>query len=149
MRCHLVSATRDHLRLRCGRRRLCAEIYPAGFATSRRHPARVRRCRPIRQPLVGSRGCNNCSAVRMTDENSRAADPSERFVDCCDIAFESVETILGRDHFVPLRLKRWDQFTKARTIRPKSVGENNTWFCCHICLSLLLGICVEHSLASS
>ena len=99
--------------------------------------------------LVGSRGCNDCSAIRMTNENGRATNPTERFADCCDIAFESVETVLGRDHFAPLRLKRWDQFTEARTIRPESVGEYNTWFCCHIFLFLLLGICVEHSLGSS
>ena len=70
----------------------------------------------------------------MTDENSRAADPSQRSVDCRDVAFETVETVLGRDHFVPLGLKRRDQFTEARTIRPESVSEYNTWFCFHIYL---------------
>jgi hypothetical protein len=68
--------------------------------------------------LVGSRGCNDCSAVRMTHENNRAADPSERFVDCRDVAFQSVEAVLGRNYFVPLRLKRWDQLAKARAVGP-------------------------------
>jgi hypothetical protein len=58
--------------------------------------------------------------------------PSERSVDCSDVAFESVETVLGRDHFVPLRLKRWDQLAEARAVGPESVGENDAWFSCHI-----------------
>jgi hypothetical protein len=62
--------------------------------------------------LVGSRGRNDCSAVRMTNENGRTADPFERSVDCRDVAFESVETVLGRDYFVPLRLKRWISLLK-------------------------------------
>jgi hypothetical protein len=74
----------------------------------------------------------------MTNENGRAADPAERSVDCRDVAFESVETVLGCDHFVALRLKRWDQLAEARAVRPESVTEYNAWFCCHICLFLLL-----------
>jgi hypothetical protein len=75
----------------------------------------------------------------MTDENSRAADPSERSVDCRDVAFESVETVLGRDHFVPLRLKRWDQLAETRAIGPESVSEYNTWFCFRIYLLFVKG----------
>jgi hypothetical protein len=78
----------------------------------------------------------------MTNENGRAADPSERFADCRDVAFESVETVLGRNHFVPLGLKRWDQFTEARTIRPEPVCEYDTWFCCHICIFVLFLVSV-------
>jgi hypothetical protein len=77
------------------------------------------------------------SAVRMTNENGRAADPPERSVDCRDVAFESVETVLGRDHFVRLGLKRWDQLAEAGAIGPESVNEYNTWFRCHICFFLL------------
>jgi len=40
---------------------------------------------------------------------------------------ETVQAVLGRYHFVSFRLKRWDQFTEARTIRPKSMGEYNAW----------------------
>jgi hypothetical protein len=68
----------------------------------------------------------------MTNENGRAADPSERSVDCRDVAFESVETVLGRDHFVPLRLKRWDQLAEARAVGTESVGEYDAWFPFHI-----------------
>src|SRR4029077_2353165 len=86
---------------------------------------------------VGSRGSNDCSGVRMTNENGRAADPSERSVDCRDVALKSVETVLGRDYFVPLGLKRRDQLAEARAIGPESVSEYNAWFSCHICFFLL------------
>src|SRR4029077_8226334 len=106
-----------------------------------RRLVRIRRkCADVDQrgnALVGSRGCNDCSTVRMTNENGRTADPSERSVNRVDVAFECVETVLGRNHFVPLRLKRWDQLTEARAVGPESVGEYNTWFCCHICFFLL------------
>src|SRR5207253_3312703 len=62
--------------------------------------------------FVHSCGCDDSSAVRMTDENSRPAHPSQRSVDCRDVAFKTVETVLGRDHFVPLRLKSWDQLAE-------------------------------------
>src|SRR5439155_17273004 len=88
--------------------------------------------------FVHSRGCDDSSAVRMTDENSRAADPSQRSVDCRDVAFETVETVLGCDYFVPLSLKRRDQLAEARAIGPKPMGEYDTWFCCHISLSFLI-----------
>jgi len=60
--------------------------------------------------------------------------PSQRSVNCRDVAFETVETVLGRDHFVPLGLKRRDQLAEARAIGPESVSEYNTWFCFHIYL---------------
>jgi hypothetical protein len=88
-----------------------------------------RECADVDQPgnaLIGSRGCNNCSAVLMPDENGRAADPSERSVDCRDVAFESVETVLGRDHFVPLGSPnengtRWE--TVTWTGKPERASE--------------------------
>jgi hypothetical protein len=49
-------------------------------------------------------------------------------------------TWLGRDHFVPLGLKRRDQLAEAGAIGPESVSEYNTWFGCHIYLFLLLGL---------
>src|SRR6266849_8235325 len=95
--------------------------------------------------VVHPRGCNDCSAVRMTNENGRAAHPSERSVDCRDVALESVETVLGRDHFVPLRLKRWDQLAEARAVGPESVGEYDALFSpCHICLLLLVRVFICH-----
>ena len=48
-------------------------------------------------------------------------------MDCRDVAFECVEAVLGRYHFVSFRLKRRDQFTEARTIRPESMSEYNAW----------------------
>ena len=70
-------------------------------------------------------------------------------MDCLTSSLLTVETVLRRDHFVSLGLKGGDQFTEARTIRPESVSEYNTWFGCHIFIFLLLGIYVEHSLGSS
>jgi hypothetical protein len=115
------------LRRLVGIRRECADVNQSGNA------------------LIGSRGCNDCSAVRMADKNSRAADPSERSVDCRDVAFKTVETVLGRDHFVPLGLKRGDQLAEARAIGPESVGEYDALFSpCHICLLLLVRVFICH-----
>ena len=69
---------------------------------------------------------------RVTDKDGRAADPSQRSVDCRDVAFEGV---LGRYHLVPFRLKRRDQLAEARAIGPDSVSEYDALFClCHICI---------------
>jgi len=87
--------------------------------------------------IICSRGCDDSSAVGMTNENGRAADPSQRSVDCRDVAFKTVETVLGRDHFVPLRLKSWDQLAETRAVGPESVSEYDTWFCRHIYFFLL------------
>ena len=54
-------------------------------------------------------------------------------MDCRDVAFKTVETVLGRDHFVPLGLKRRDQLAEARAIGPEPVSEYNAWFCFHKC----------------
>ena len=76
----------------------------------------------------------------MTDENSRAADASQRSVDCRDVAFKTVETVLGRYHFVSFGLKRWDQLAEARAVGPESMSEYNTWFCFYTNLLLLVRV---------
>jgi hypothetical protein len=56
------------LRRLVGIRRECADVDQRGNA------------------FIVSRGRDDSSAVRMTDENSRAADPSQRSVDCRDVS---------------------------------------------------------------
>jgi hypothetical protein len=36
--------------------------------------------------------------------------------------------MLGCHHFVALGLQRRDQFAEARTVGPKTMSENDTWF---------------------
>ena len=74
-------------------------------------------CGDVDQPgntVIGSCGCDDGSAVRVADEDGRAADRPERAGYCGDIAFECVQAVLGGHHLVPLRLKRGDHLVKAR-----------------------------------
>jgi hypothetical protein len=96
--------------------------------------------------FIVSRDRDDSSAARMTDENSRAADPPQCSMDCRDVAFKTVETVLGCDHFVPIGLKRGDQLAETRAIGPESVSEYNARFGCDIYFFLWLGIHVEYSL---
>src|SRR5260370_3504423 len=59
-------------------------------------------------PVISSRSRDDASTVRVPDKNSRAADPPQRTSYCGDVARERVEAILGGDHLVPFRLKRWN-----------------------------------------
>src|SRR5439155_17885650 len=53
------------------------------------------------------------SAVRVSDENGRAADPPQRAFYRGDIACKCVKAVLGGDHLVSIRLKRGNHLTKA------------------------------------
>ena len=61
-------------------------------------------CGDVDQPgntVIGSCGCDDGSAVRVADEDGRAADRPERAGYCGDIAFECVQAVLGGHHLVP------------------------------------------------
>src|SRR6267143_6046655 len=60
--------------------------------------------------VVGARGRDDGPAVRVADENGRAADPPQRTDYRSDVAFERVEAVLCGHHLVPVRLKRRDHF---------------------------------------
>jgi len=55
--------------------------------------------------VISPRRCDNGSAVRVADENGRAADPPQCALHCRDVACECVEAVLGSDHLVSLRPK--------------------------------------------
>ena len=56
-------------------------------------------------PFIGSRGRDDASTVRVTDQDYRAADSRQRPLYRLNIAFGSVEAILGCHHLISLRLK--------------------------------------------
>ena len=55
-------------------------------------------------PVIGPRGRNHASAIRVADQDRWAADPPERPFYRGDITFGCVEAVLGGNHFVSLRL---------------------------------------------
>ena len=78
-------------------------------------------CSDVDQPsdaIIGSRGCNDGSPVRVADQYGRAADPPQPAPDGGDIALERVQAVLDRYHLVPLRLKRGDHLSKGRAVGP-------------------------------
>src|SRR5713101_7968447 len=92
----------------------------------------------VNQPgnaIVDSGACDDASAVGVANEDDRAADPADRCLHQGDVLCRCVEAILRCNTLIPLRLKGTDQLAEARTIRPKSMREYNTWFCFHINLS--------------
>src|SRR5271154_7282187 len=84
--------------------------------------------------VVGPPGRDDGPAVRVADENGRAAAPPQRAGDRGDVAFERVEAVLGGHHLVPVRLKRRDHLAVARTVGPEPVREDDTWLGWHGCL---------------
>ena len=64
-------------------------------------------------PVISSCSRNDTSTVRMADEDGWRADSSQGPFYRGDIAFGSVEAVLGGHHFVSLSLKRGNYFAKA------------------------------------
>src|SRR5882724_9114128 len=62
--------------------------------------------------VIGSRGRDQGSTVRVADEDGRIADTRERAGDRRDVACERVEAVLARHHLVPLRLKRGEHLAE-------------------------------------
>src|SRR5271169_3498170 len=83
--------------------------------------------------VVGARGRDDGAAVRVADENGRAADPPQRTDYRGDVAFERVEAVLGRHHLVPVRLKRRDHLSVARAVGPEPVREYDACLGWHVC----------------
>jgi hypothetical protein len=89
----------------------------------------------VNQPdnaIVDSGASDDASAVGVADEDNRAADPAYRYLHQGDVLCRCVEAVLRCNTLITLCLKGNDQLAEARTIRPKSVCEYNTWFCFHI-----------------
>src|SRR6185503_4909822 len=76
---------------------------------------------------IGSRRGDDSAAVRMTDENGRAADPPERPGYVSNVACNGIEAVLGGYHLVPVGLELRDYLAVARAVSPQSVGENDAW----------------------
>src|SRR6266481_1084068 len=92
----------------------------------------------VNQPddaIVDSGAGDDASAVGVADEDNGAADPAYRCSHQGDVLCCCVEAVLRCNTLITLCLKWNDQLAEARTIRPKSVCEYNTWFCFHINLS--------------
>ncbi len=70
------------------------------------------------------------SFVRVGGKGSDIDEPGDTVIGSCggDIAFVSVEALLGGHHFVPICLKRGDHLAKARAICPDSVAEDDARF---------------------
>ena len=75
--------------------------------------------------VICPRRCDNGSAVRVADENGRAADPPQRALHCRDVACECVEAVLGSDHLVSLRPKGGDHLAEGRAVGPDPVDEHD------------------------
>ena len=58
-----------------------------------------------RNPIICSRGRDDAAAIRVADQDGRAADTPQRAEDGGDIASVGVEAMLAGDHLKPLRLK--------------------------------------------
>src|SRR6266404_5203834 len=89
----------------------------------------------VNQPdnaVVDSGAGDDASAVGVADEDNGAADPAYRCSHQGDVLCCCVEAVLRCNTLITLCLKWNDQLAEARTIRPKSVCEYNTWFCFHI-----------------
>src|SRR2546426_3146450 len=89
----------------------------------------------VNQPddaFVDSGAGDDASAVGVADEDNGAADPAYRCSHQGDVLCCCVEAVLRCNTLITLCLKWNDQLAEARTIRPKSVCEYNTWFCFHI-----------------
>src|SRR5215470_10657 len=104
---------------------------------------RVRRERgDVHQPgntIVSSGAGDNTSAVRVSDENNRIANPAYCFFCHGNVLRRCVEAVLRRNTFIPLRLKGNDQLTEARAIGPEPMAEYDTLFCLWHILSPLIG----------
>src|SRR5215471_16459834 len=92
----------------------------------------------VNQPdntIVSSGAGDNTSAVRVADEDNRTADSAYRFFRHGNVLRRCVKAVLGRNTFIPLRLKGNHQFTEAGAIGPEPMAEYNTFFCLwHICV---------------
>src|SRR6266436_5037060 len=100
----------------------------------------------VNQPdnaIVDSGAGDDASAVGVADEDNRAADPAYRCLYQGNVLCRCVEAVLRCNTLITLCLKWNDQLAEARTIRPKSVCEYNTWFCFHINLSFFLISCSD------
>src|SRR5262249_39939445 len=95
----------------------------------------------VNQPdntIVSSGAGDNTSALRVADEDNRTADSAYSFLRHGNVLHRCVKAVLGRNTFIPLRLKGNDQLTEARAIGPKPVAEYDSLLCLwHICLLLI------------
>ena len=64
---------------------------------------------PVVRPGMRDQG----AAVRVAEKDHGAADPPEATGDAVNIAFQGVQTVLGADHLVPIRLQRRNQLLEA------------------------------------
>src|SRR5262249_15825441 len=104
------------------RLRILVELALRGFVSVRGESCDEDECR---DPAVGPRGGDHTATVTVPDQNRRTAHPPERVLHGGDIAGESIETVLSRDHLVTFRLKSRDHLAEARTIGPDPVAEDD------------------------
>src|SRR4029077_12384542 len=86
---------------------------------------------PPDNAIVNSGVADAASAVGVANEDNGAADPAYRCFHQGNVLCRCVEAVLRCNTLITLHLKGNDQLVETRTIRPKSMGEHNTWFCFH------------------
>src|SRR5258705_1933214 len=68
--------------------------------------------------VIRPRGRDDGAAVGVADKDRGAADPTQRVFDCVNVGSMSIKAVLGGHYFVSLRLKRGNNFAKARAVWP-------------------------------
>src|SRR5258707_10808169 len=85
----------------------------------------------VNQPgnaIIDSGARDDASAVGVTYEDDRAADPADRCLHQGDILCRCVEAVLRCNTLIPLCLKWNDQLAKARAVGPEPVTEYDARF---------------------